>query len=54
MQIAPITPQQIQALRFAAYKSGDRALMRQCDLAALGQEAALREVAHAYRMSEVA
>jgi acyl-CoA reductase-like NAD-dependent aldehyde dehydrogenase len=43
MQTDPITPQQIQALRYAAWKSGNRALMRQCDLVvATGSQANVR------------
>lgn len=49
-----LTQQQIQALRYAAYKNGDAKLIRLCSLAAQGQAAAMSEVAHIYSLSEVA
>lgn len=54
MKPEPISQQQIQALRFAAYKAGRADVIRLCTLAAVGQEAALRECARIYAMSEVA
>jgi hypothetical protein len=49
-----LTAQQLQALRYAAHKEGNAALMRLCSLAALGQAAAMSEVAHIYSLSVTA